>query len=371
MSARRRVGLAALAATAGFGHFVYPLWLWAKTRALPEPEAPRNPDAWPPLSVVVAAHREAGIIGKKVEDVVGNGYAGPLEVIVVADDPETARAAGREPAKVLAFEGRLGKPEALNRGIAAATGDVVVITDANATLAPGSLSALARWFADDGVAGVAGEKVVLGDSGEAVYWRFESWLKRREARRGTTIGLVGELAAFERSRFRPLPTDLAVDDLWLALDLIESGGSVLYEPSARSEEPESPDLATDWQRRTRVVIGTLDVLWRRRDLLVPGASPATSQLWGHRLVRSSLGPIAHAALLALALREARRSAGAAAFVALHAYGAALLIRRLRGEAPGRLSAALTQVLYLQLVGAAGTIRFLRGERPVLWQKLSR
>ncbi len=360
--------MAALAATAGFGHVVYPLWLWAKTRTLSDPEPPAGPGEWPSLTVVVAAHREAGVIGAKVDDVLANGYEGPLEVVVVADDRETAEAAERTSARVLAFDRRLGKPEALNRGIGEATGDVVVITDANATLAPGSLTALARWFGSDGIAGVAGEKAVLGASGEGAYWRFESWLKRRETRSGTTIGLVGELAAFKRDRFRPLPRDLAVDDLWLALDLIEDGGRILYEPTARSEEPESPDLATDWQRRTRVVIGTLDVLWRRRNLLVPGASEATPQLWGHRLVRSSAGPLAHAALLALAVPRARRGGLAAGFVAAHVAGAWFLTRRLRGEEQGRIAAAAAQVLYLQLVGAAGTIRFLRGERPVLWQK---
>jgi hypothetical protein len=372
LSARSRAGLAVLAATAGFGHVLYPLWLWAKTRTLPERHPPPAPESWPAVSVVVAAHREAGLIAAKVEDLVENGYAGPLEVIIVADDRATADAAGEAPAaKVLAFDRRLGKPEALNRGIAEATGDVVVITDANAKLAPGSLAALVRWFAHDGVAGVAGEKVVLGAGGEGIYWRFESWLKRQEARSGTTIGLVGELAAFERDRFRPLPRDLAVDDLWLALDLIEGGGNILYEPSARSEEPESPDLGADWRRRTRVVIGTLDVLWRRRSLLVPGSSPATPQLWGHRLVRSSAGPMAHAALLALALRQAPRNPAAATFAGAHAWGATLLLRRLRGQRLGRLEAAVAQVLYLQVVGAAGTVRFLRGERPVFWHKDAR
>jgi len=50
-----------------------------------------------------------------------------------------------------------------------------------------------------------------------------------------------------------------------------------------ASEAESATTADEWERRTRIVSGANDVLWRRRQLLVPGKSPVTAQLWGHRL----------------------------------------------------------------------------------------
>ncbi|MFQ5425962.1 MAG: glycosyltransferase family 2 protein, partial [Gaiellales bacterium] len=68
---------------------------------------------------------------------------------------------------------------------------------------------------------------------------------------------------------------------------------------------------------------------RWRDL-VPGVGKPSVQLWGHRFVRSSIGPLAHALLLARAARSARRSTAAAVFVALHLAGIVGLLARARG-----------------------------------------
>jgi cellulose synthase/poly-beta-1,6-N-acetylglucosamine synthase-like glycosyltransferase len=359
-----------LALTAAFGHVLYPLWLWIVSRRANATEPPQ-PDAWPDLTVLVPAYRERTVIAEKVHDALGNGYPGSLEVLVVADDPETAEAARPTPARVLAFDGRLGKAEAINRGVTVTRNPVVVLTDANTKLAPGALARLARWFADPGVSAVAGEKTVVDGGGEALYWRFESWLKRRESRTGTTIGLVGELAAVRRDCLRALPSDVIVDDLWLALDIVEQGGRIIYEPNARAEEQPSPSSRAEWRRRTRNVAGLLDVLWRRRWHLVPGASPVTFQLWGHRLVRSTFGPLAHAGLLVVALRSVRRSRTARGFVAAHVVAARALGAQMRGDPISPPEQAAAQVLYLQAVALAGLVRYLSGDRPAKWEKAAR
>src|SRR5205814_1076858 len=96
---RRRAVVLATAASAG--HVLCPAWLALATRGRAEPRRPPPPVDFPALTVLVAAHREAGVIASKVDDVRGNGYAGPLEVIVLADgDPETAEAARRAGARV-------------------------------------------------------------------------------------------------------------------------------------------------------------------------------------------------------------------------------------------------------------------------------
>ena len=82
---------------------------------------------------------------------------------------------------------------------------------------PGALAAAVEHFDDPEVGAVAGEKVEDdGGGGESIYWRFESWLKQREDRLGTTIGLVGELSAIRAEAWRPIPPDVATDDFWAA-----------------------------------------------------------------------------------------------------------------------------------------------------------
>jgi poly-beta-1,6-N-acetyl-D-glucosamine synthase len=360
------VGLSAVVA---FGHVLYPAWLLATTRGRTMPAQP-EPGSCPSVTVVVPAYREGAIIADKVADVHANGYGGEVEVLVVADDADTARAAEPTGATVLSPGRRLGKAAAINLGCSRARGEIVVLTDANAMFAPGSLARLVRWFEDPTVAGVAGEKRVRG-GGESLYWRFESALKRAEALQGTTIGLVGEIAALRRAAFRPLPEKLAADDLWLALDLIEGGGRIVYEPEAVAFEDPSATWQELWERRTRVVSGVLDVLWRRRGLLAPGRGPVAAQLWGHRLVRSSAGPLAHVLLVASAAAAAPRSWSARAFLAGHVVAGAALRRRVRGHEVSAAERALAELAFLQVVALGGVWRYCRGDRPAVWPKADR
>ncbi|WP_248836505.1 glycosyltransferase family 2 protein [Frankia sp. AgKG'84/4] len=367
----RGAAVAALGTAAVYGHVLYPIYIGLRSRGL-ESQVPADPDNWPALSVVVSAYRESAVIGTKLDELAGTDYPGLMEIIVVADDTETAEASRRPGVRVLSSGERLGKARAVNRGVAAASHDVVVLTDANAVLAPRALRAAARHFTDETVGAVAGEKQVDDPAGaQGFYWKFESWLKRCESATGATIGVVGEMLMFRRQAFRPLPGDTAVDDAWLALDVLEGGLRVVYEPEAYSIEQAAPDYTGEWERRTRIVAGNLDMLWRRRAALVPGALPVTPQLWGHRLVRSSFGPIAHVALVAIAVPAARNSWAARIFLAGNAVGAASTAALLTGRTPPGPTRLVAQVFFLQAVALGGVRRFLSGDRPAVWAKPER
>jgi poly-beta-1,6-N-acetyl-D-glucosamine synthase len=392
---RRRLGtgsaIAALAITASAGHVLYPAWLAWRTRGGRGPVAAargRTKDGtWPDLTVVVPAYREAGVIASKLEDLRANGYQGSLAFLVVADgDPETAAAAAECcGVRVLSGPDRLGKSQALNRGFAEADTQIVVISDANNRLTPGALAALVEHFDDPEVAAVAGEKLEADDGrSEGVYWRFESWLKQREDELGTTIGLVGELAAIRADVWRPIPEDVAIDDLWTALDIAERGYRVAYEPTARALEPPMNSLALQWERRTRTIAGALHVISRRAGQLRPSAGLVAAELWGHRLIRYTASPVSHAALLVLATAKVRSSALARAFLLAHVCAGAGLIVEARTTATGPSGesggagatwsrhpvmtklAALGHVVFLQAVALGGLVRYLRGDRQTKW-----
>ena len=209
-----------------------------------------------------------------------------------------------------------------------------MISDANNRLAPGALAAVVEHFADPAVGAVAGEKLEDdGGGGESLYWRFESWLKQREDRLGTTIGLVGELSAIRAEAWRPIPPDVAIDDFWAALDIIEQG----YRDRLRAAGPRARSRRrrrwrSQWERRIRSVSGALHVMVRRRHQLRPSAGLVAAELWGHRLVRYTVGPLAHVALLVMAVTKVRSSALARAFLLANlAAGAGLLAGARVGE----------------------------------------
>lgn len=364
---KRLLPYAALGLAAIAGHVGYPAALWAVTRGRPDPVPPADPDAWPPVTVLVPAYRESGVLAAKIEDCRSNGYPGDVTVLVVADDPDSARVARECGALVIEAADRRGKSAALNRGIAGAGTGIVVLSDANSFLAPGAIAALVRWFAEPAVGAVAGEKRLQGGS-EGLYWAFESWLKRRENRLGTTIGLLGECAAIRRDA-PVIPERTVVDDFWLALAVHHQGRRVVYEPTAVAMEPPSGSLREEWERRTRIVAGAIVMLVRR-----PPSEPAvTFQVWGHRMWRQTGGPLAHIALLALASRDSVQPDGARRGVArllLAGHATAIAGWAFPDRFPSPVRAA-GQVLFLQAVGLGGMARLLRGAPAAAWPKIDR
>jgi cellulose synthase/poly-beta-1,6-N-acetylglucosamine synthase-like glycosyltransferase len=391
-------------AAATAGHAFYPAVVALGSRGRRAP-VPADPETWPAVTVLVPAYNEANCIEAKVRDVFANGYPGDLEVLVVADgDPETAARAEQAGATVLTADERLGKSQALNLGFSKASTPVVVLSDANNSFAPGAIAAMVRYFSDSRVGAVAGAKVEADGTGEDLYWRFESWLKGREWAMGSTIGLVGEIAAVRTDAFEPIPADIAVDDLWLALDLSARGFVVAYEPEAKAYEPPAHTTGQQWERRTRIVAGALHVFQLRRAQLLPTGGLVTGQIWGHRLARYTLGPLAHVALLVAALRRVRTSWLARLFLLGHVVAAWSLARDAarqspdawtppvagdagtaargptgaRGAAPAprptlgrRLSQVLAQGVFLDAVAIGGMIRYLRGDRPARWHTVRR
>lgn len=98
------------------------------------------------------------------------------------------------------------------------------------------------------------------------------------------------------------------------------------------------------------------------------SAPGAPELWGHRLVRTGLGPLAHALLLLLAAGSLRDSALARVFLVVHLGMATAVGRSLAGahlNGPERIAA---QVAFLQLAALGGLNRFLAGDRPALWRK---
>jgi len=267
---------------------------------------------------------------------------------------------------------RIGKSQAVNRGVEAASHEFVVITDAgHNTLKPGSIAALVRWLEQPLVAAVAGEKLEDQGGSEGVYWRFESMLKRWEADLGSTIGLDGGLCAVRRSAWRPIPADISNDDFWIALDLMERGYRVAYEPTALVLEDSIGAMELQWERRTRVLAGGLYVMLRKRHLLKPSTRLVSFELIGHKAWRSTAGPLSQAALVLLAVGAARRSRTARLFLLGHVAAGAGMVATLQGKRPPRPLRLAGQVLFLQAVAFGGMLRFLRGDRVLRWPKPAR
>ena len=228
----------------------------------------------PRVSVIVAAFNEEDVIVPKLENLRGLDYPRDrIEVIVAADgsDDGTVEAArGVEGTKVLHEPQRRGKLAALGRAANVASGDILVVTDANNMLSKDALRELSAPFADPAVGVVTGRKAIDDGSGraldraEGLYWRYESKLKQWESAAGSVPAVVGELLAFRREAFQ-VPRRALTEDFVQAMLAALDGWRIVYAPGALSLERASASVEDEAVRRSRIVRGR----WQSLAMLLP------------------------------------------------------------------------------------------------------
>lgn len=124
--------------------------------AFRRPVAPPAEEGQPPtVSVLVPARNEATVIAACVRSLLAQEYPGGLEIIVLDDrsDDDTARivseiAAGDARVSLLSggelLPGWKGKPNALRQMAATATGDILLLSDADCVFYPGAIAGAIR-----------------------------------------------------------------------------------------------------------------------------------------------------------------------------------------------------------------------------------
>jgi cellulose synthase/poly-beta-1,6-N-acetylglucosamine synthase-like glycosyltransferase len=357
----RRLGFWGGAAAAGWVLAGYP----AVLRLLPaRPWAPRDDGELPRLTLVIPAYREREALRAKLAALDALDYPRErLEIVVTVDEDEQLAALGREAradARVSFAAERAGKAAAMNRALREATGEIVVMTDANNLLDPGSLRAAVRHFADPSIWAVAGKR---GEQGSA-YDRYEDLLRRLETRSGSTAAMSGEFMAVRRERLPQFPTDIVNDDFWLLCRIVRAGGRVVYEPQASSHEPEL-DVTAEVARRSRMGAGRVMALGELRDLPPGFAWRAASHKFGRLLLPFAL---LWMVLCSLALWRSPRYRRLA-LLQLAAYGTGAAAAR--GAVPPGPLARPARILGQFTLGnaavAIGVVRGLRGRQSTRWE----
>jgi glycosyltransferase involved in cell wall biosynthesis len=127
------------------------------------------------LSVVIPCFNEVGTLGKIIESVKKSGFE-DLEIIVVDDystDGSRELLAGDlagELDQVIFHDRNMGKGAALRTGFKAATGDLVVVQDADLEYDPSELPRLARLIIEGKADVVFGSRFAGGESHRVLYY---------------------------------------------------------------------------------------------------------------------------------------------------------------------------------------------------------
>jgi Glycosyltransferase like family 2 len=318
----RRILRAALWTSAGalvYAQAGYPLLLVALARVRHGPPGdgpPRTADGpgeRPTVSLVVAAHREADVIADKVANALALDWPRErLEVIVACDGspddtPARARAAG---ADLVLDLPRGGKVAAQDAGVAAARGDLLAFSDANARWEPGALRALAGRFADPRVGYACGQVRFVAEGGtnqEGLYWRYEMAIRALESRLHSITAGNGAIYAVRPEAYVRVDPVMG-HDLMLPFTLVKRGWRAVYEPAARASEKMVPTIEGEFRRKRRMMSHAWAIVLRGGMLSPRGYPPLYALMMvSHRVLRYA-GPGLHVVALAgsVALAASRR-----------------------------------------------------------------
>ncbi|MER8028579.1 bifunctional polysaccharide deacetylase/glycosyltransferase family 2 protein [Streptomyces bauhiniae] len=237
-----------------------------------------------PATVLVPAYNEAKCIENTVRSLVGGEH--PVEVIVVDDGSSDGTARIVEglalPGVRVVRQHNAGKPAALNRGLANASHDLIVMMDGDTVFEPSTVRELVQPFADPRVGAVAGNaKVGNKDTLIGAWQHIEYVMGFNLDRRMYDVlrcmpTIPGAVGAFRRTaleRVGGMSDDTLAEDTDITMALHRDGWRVVYAEKARAwtEAPES--VRQLWSQRYRWSYGTMQAIWKhRRAVLERGPS---------------------------------------------------------------------------------------------------
>jgi cellulose synthase/poly-beta-1,6-N-acetylglucosamine synthase-like glycosyltransferase/peptidoglycan/xylan/chitin deacetylase (PgdA/CDA1 family)/spore germination protein YaaH len=292
-------------------------WLaWRQKRALRH-SAPVSVTSWPAVSVLIAAYNEGKVVAKTLRSVLDCDYPGAIEVVIVDDGSrdETAaecqRIAANDARVIVLSQPNSGKSAALRRALSVSRHEIIVFLDADTLFEPSTIRKLVEEFVDERVGAVAGHARVGNRRNFVTRCQDLEYicgfnLDRRAYTAWNCVTVVpGAISAFRRTAIDEaggFSRDTLAEDTDLTLTLHRLGWRIGYAPDAIAwtEAPETWRALA--KQRVRWAFGTMQCLWKHRDLMFDSRKPALGffalpSAWFFHLILVAIVPLADAILL--------------------------------------------------------------------------
>ncbi|GLI39237.1 glycosyltransferase family 2 protein [Geobacter hydrogenophilus] len=337
-------------------------------------------DITPRVTFLITAYNEEKNIRKKLTEVLALDYPREQLEVMVASDGSTDRTDDivgefRGQGVVLKrVEGRVGKTTTQNEAVKAATGDVIIFSDATTVYEKDAIRKLVRNYNDPEVGAVSGRYEYVNPTGAPVgtgsilFWKYENFIKSMQTRIRTISGCCGCIYSVRKAAYVPLPGDI-ISDLVEPLMVIQRGYRVVFEQEAVAYEETTEKSHEEFRMRIRVITRAMRGILYARGLLNPFRFPFVAfQLLSHKVLRWLIPFFLIGLLVANAFLLDKQF-----YVMTFALQAAFYLLALIGFGADRVGKKFKPAavpLYFCIVNTASLIAFfktLAGQKMVTWE----
>ena len=271
------------------------------------------------VSILISAFNEEDVIEEKIRSINNSVYPDDKYEILIGSDASTDNTnkileeLSGDPSKHLKFfpfKDRQGKPNIINQLVEHASGEILILSDANVMFDKETIKELINPFINPDIGLVDSQMINTGMKKEGISHQEKAYISREVRIKheesliwGTMMGPFGGCFAIRKSLFEKVPSNYLVDDFYLNMLVLEKGKLAINNPKARVFEDVSNDLAIEYRRKIRIATGNFQNLQRFKKLLWPPWSGLGFSFLSHKVIRW-LGPFiliaAYFSLLCLA-----------------------------------------------------------------------
>ncbi|MFQ5647654.1 MAG: glycosyltransferase, partial [Candidatus Aenigmatarchaeota archaeon] len=217
---------------------------------------------FPDLSILVPAHNEGRYLRGTIKAILGSGYKGKKEIIVIDDGssdstPDIIRGFRRNGLIRSIRTPHVGKSNALNRALKLASHKIVVVVDGDSEMEPDALASLMKPLADPKVGAVAGTIKVKNRKEGALTWfqkveyLYFSFFRSICDRINGTIFTPGPLSAYRKElvmRLGGFSPKLYMEDVDISIRIVKAGYRIKVVDSAMTRT-NVPTSLREWSRQ--------------------------------------------------------------------------------------------------------------------------
>ncbi|MBI5048294.1 MAG: glycosyltransferase family 2 protein [Deltaproteobacteria bacterium] len=263
------------------------------------------------VTVLIPAYNEDRTIKATVASILASDYPS-LEIIVVNDGSTDST---EEVIADFIKQGRIkyikkpngGKASALNRGIEAAAGDVVIFTDADSLFLPDTVRKMVRWFGDPSIDAVCGNDAPLHPSSPiqkflAVTTHIGTGFVRRALSVMHCLPIItGNLGAIRTGVLRELKgfKEIWGEDLEITFRLYKNRKRIIFDPDPKVIAECPGTIQGLWKQRIRWVRSYIKIVFLHKGLFFNARYSPFSFYLPINFINMTIVPLLQIVILAL------------------------------------------------------------------------